>query len=182
MEKKRKKALFGGSVALILVIVFLIIAFPIFYFFYIMAPPWQGINQTEKDFRKNEDLIELVKDYFAQSEYDSISITSSMERGAMFVNIVGQSYVTIRNEEVIEAIMQLHKKGYSSISKKSNGISFVRWTGKDVGKGVVYSIDGHEPDKSSFDFLTKIEPLSENGWYYYEEDFNEWRIRNRDNK
>ena len=176
MAKERKKSIFGKHLAFGLAIAFLVTAFPVLYFFYLMAPPWQGIKQTERDFKKNKDAITLVKDYLADSDYDHISITSSMERGIMCVFILGQSYVTISDDEVVEAITQLHRKGYSSISKKSNAINFVRWTGKDVGKGVVYSIDGHIPDEDSLIFLTKIEPLSEDGWYYYEEDYNKWRI------
>ena len=28
-------------------------------------------------------------------------------------------------------------------------------------------------------FLTKLEPMSEDGWYYYEADYNKWRANNR---
>ena len=159
-----------------------------------MAPPWQGMKQMEKDFQQNEELITSVKNYLAESEYNYISITDSMARGQMFVNIAGQSYAKIDNEEIIDAIRQLKKHGYSSISKRANVISFVRWTGFDVSKGVAYSVDGVEQNYGidpkihpygspempvAITFLTKLEPMSEDGWYYYEADYNKWRVNNR---
>ncbi len=44
--------------------------------------------------------------------------------------------------------------------------------------GIVYSIDGHTPDEESITYLTLLEPLPEDGWYYFEADYNKWR---RDN-
>ena len=99
--------------SLILISIILWLVFPSVYFFYLMAPPWQGMKQMEKDFQQNEELITSVKNYLAESEYDDIFITDSMARGQMFVNIVGQSYATIDNEEIIDAIRQLKKHGYS---------------------------------------------------------------------
>lgn len=45
----------------------------------------------------------------------------------------------------------------------------------DVACGIAYSIDGKEID---IEYLTESVPLSEENWYYYVADFNEWRVRN----
>lgn len=47
---------------------------------------------------------------------------------------------------------------------------------KDSSRGIAYSIDGKEP---KLQFLTKLEALPERNWYYYEEDFDEWKIQNK---
>ena len=44
-----------------------------------------------------------------------------------------------------------------------------------MGAGIVYTIDGIKP---SLQFLTKLEKLDRNNWYYYEADFNEWKRLN----
>ena len=61
------------------------------------------------------------------------------------------------------------------MGRDRNTIYFQRWSNLDNGRGVAYSIDGSTP---TLQFLTKLEPLSESNWYYYEEDYNEWKRRN----
>jgi len=66
------------------------------------------------------------------------------------------------------------------MSKGGNAVHFERWSMMEHGSGIVYSIDGTiitDGDRSGLDYLTRLEPLSEPGWYYYEEDYNEWRNR-----
>jgi len=96
-----------GCVSASMISVILWILFPSAYFFSLMLPPWQGMPQMERDFQQNQELITLVKNYLAESEYDDISITASMKRDVMFVNIAGHEYAEISNEEAIEAIAQL---------------------------------------------------------------------------
>ena len=43
-------------------------------------------------------------------------------------------------------------------------------------RGIAYSIN--KTDKPVIEFLTELEQLSENGWYYYKADYNEWRTTN----
>ena len=69
-------------------------------------------------------------------------------------------------------------RGYKGIGRDGNTIYFVRWTRlMDFGAGIAYSVNGK--DEPELDFVTKLEPLSEDGWYFYEEDYNEWRVRKR---
>lgn len=175
---KKKTFIFVGSVSIFVVIIIIVfLIFPTILFYYLIAPPWQGIRQTESDFEKNKESIFLVKDYLVNSGYDSVHIYKTMKSGEMSI---GGEITKIEDDELVKTINKLKKRGYSSMAKSGNGIRFVRWTGKDVGKGVVYSIDGHTPDEETLQFLTKIEPLQEDGWYYYEEDYNEWRKRNNE--
>ena len=47
--------------------------------------------------------------------------------------------------------------------------------GMDFRSGIAYSINEEEP---TIEYLTNLVPLSEAGWYFYEADYNEWRLHN----
>jgi len=131
-------------------------------------------NSAELIFNKDCKLLETVICYLENSEYESVYIYETMESGYMYVH---SDRVKITDEAVVEAIDQLFReRGYSSIERTGNTICFVRWTRlMDFGSGIAYTISKEkEPE---LQFLTKIEPLSESGWYYYEEDYNEWRLK-----
>ncbi|MCL2284976.1 MAG: hypothetical protein FWC32_01265 [Firmicutes bacterium] len=174
MNKKRKKmVLIIGTIAAIVLIIALA---PVFIFMYRMGTPWQGIRRTETDFLRNKERIIIVRDYLIISDYESITICPTREPGTMFVGLE-HGHLQISNPEVVEAVASLFNNGYQVIRKSANAVILQRWSGFDAGRGVVYSIDGQTPGESALSFLTRIEPLSIEGWYYYEDDFNEWRRR-----
>ena len=78
-------------------------------------------------------------------------------------------------EELTEIDKKLSNKEYEIISKNDTCIAYQRWSNLDAGRGFAYSYNGNEP---SLQFVTKLIPLNEIGWYYYEEDFNEWKLHN----
>ena len=125
----------------------------------------------EKNFQKDKEYIFTVAEYIANSKYGEIYIPTTMESGEM--SNAGTP-VKIDNVEVVTAIETLKKRGYSVIGKSGNTIHFQRWSNLDNGRGIAYSINGNVPN---LQFLTKLEPLSDENWYYYEEDFNEWKRR-----
>jgi len=131
-----------------------------------------GKEKMVKIFDEDHELIAIVTNYLANSGYEKVYIPSTTESGEMSNS--GTS-VKIDDVEVVEAINTLKKRGYSVIGKDSNTIHFQRWSNLDNGRGIAYSINGNEP---TLQFLTKLEPLSEPNWYYYEEDFNEWKMKN----
>ena len=97
-----------------------------------------------------------------------------MKKGEFYID---GTYVEIDNVEIIEAINTLKKHGYDVIEKNEHTIFFQRWSNLDNSRGIAYSINSElQPD---LQFLTRLEPLSENGWYYYEEDYDEWRIQHK---
>ena len=121
----------------------------------------------EKIFNEDSELLETVVHYLANSESENMYITDT---------IIGNG-ANINDINTIEAINALISRSYSVISKDGNTISFLRWSNLDSGRGIAYSINGSEP---TLQFLTKLEALTESDWYYYEEDFNEWKRRNSD--
>ena len=128
-------------------------------------------EQIVKEFQDEIVLINTVRDYLLVLEYDEVYIPDTNEKGTMFVGL-GNGDINIGDETVVGAISRLWGKGYSVIEKNNNTISFQRWSNLDNGIGLAYSITGGEP---TLQFLTKLEPLNEPNWYYYEEDFNEWK-------
>jgi hypothetical protein len=132
-------------------------------------------ERAEKYFIKNQDTILFVKDYLINSLYEEIQISSYNGANIMWTGLDTKD-VSIENANVIKAVKILQTKGkYRVIGKSGKTIYFKRYlTVKDKGSGIAYSIDGSEP---ILQFLTKLEPFSEKGWYYHEEDYDEWRIR-----
>ena len=142
------------------------------------SPP--NKSKAERTFEQDKTDILLITEYLINSDYAEIFINKAriaQQTGTMFTGIETRD-VKIEDEAVVNAIDWLGKRGYSIMDKTENTIYFQRWTRfKDFGSGIAYSINGK--DEPELQFLTKLEPLSEDGWYYYEADYNEWRVRNR---
>jgi len=132
------------------------------------APPRQGRPEVERDFRRDEELIFTIRDYLSELEYDWIPIYSYDNLESLY--IPSEGFISIADAEASEAIRQLLGRGYRSIIKRENCIIFTRWGNLGDLRGVVYSIDGQIPDGASWGSLnlTKLEPLSPEGWYYFE--------------
>ena len=82
-------------------------------------------------------------------------------------------------ENVAKAVKTLMRQaGYSSIHYSENAVHFVLWTRfTDAGCGIAYTKE--KPPHSleeDFPFLTGEQPLSEQNWFYYVEDYAQWRI------
>jgi len=165
-------------IGIIATLTFVVMALPFLHFLYLMGPPRQGFQETKEDFLLNKESILAVRDYFIRSGFESISVHSTGEPGTAFAGLK-YGRILITDSKVSEAIATLHRNGYQAISKSDNAVVFLRWTGFDVGKGVAYSIDGYVPYGDALLFLTWIEPLSIGGWYYYEANFDVWRMRNQ---
>ena len=145
---------------------------------YELTPPDK--EKAEKYFQRDKKEIILITEYLNESDYPEIYINESdLEKGTMFIGTTDIRDVTIEDEKVKKAINWLFKRrGYKIIDKTDNTISFTRWTRlMDFGAGIAYSIN--EKDEPVLQYLTKLEALSEDGWYYYEEDYNEWRVGNK---
>ena len=144
-------------------------------------------ERMEKIFIEDYGLLKTVADYFADSEQASAFIRLEMDMEDFDIN----------DDNVALALNALRGRGYSALHRVDNIIRFLRSSrGRHFGNGIVYSIDGVEPNygvnprdplygsvesPTQIMYLTKLEPLSEPGWYYYEADFRVWRSRYRNN-
>jgi hypothetical protein len=164
------------KIALIFLAVLAVIIITGLIFFRILFPQPLSKEDTEKDFVKNMNSIMAVTNYLINAKYNDVYIPDIEDSGVVFAS--GYGDISIEDSQVVKAIkILLKRKGYSVISKKGNTIHFQRSTVfRNFGSGIAYSIDGSEP---ILQYLTKLEPLSEPNWYYYEEDFNEWDRQNK---
>ena len=142
-------------------------------------------ERMEKLYNEDYELLKTVVDYFADSEHTSIFIRLETDL----------EYFVVSDDNVSHALITLRGQGYSTLYKDDNIIRFPRSSrGRHFGNGIVYSIDGVEPNygvnprdplygstesPTQIMYLTRLEPLSKPDWYYYEADFREWRSRYR---
>lgn len=139
-----------------------------------LVPPDR--DKVEKYFERDKADFAIITEYIINTGYSYISINkSNIEKGMMFTGADTRNK-KIEDEMVVKALDRLLKKrGYHVIGKNDNTVFFQKWAMLEEDRGIAYSINGE--DKPSIEFLTKLEPLSENGWYYYEADYNKWRNR-----
>ena len=144
-------------------------------------------EKAEKALLKDYEEVCIIVDYMKNSEYADIIIQSNdyvyndENYGTWHIyddtlknNEAGNKKIKDKNiVDILDVLFK--KKNYHNISKNGNTISFLLWSNLDAGRGLAYTIDGSTP---SLQFLTKIEKLDKDNWYYYEEDFNEWKRRN----
>jgi hypothetical protein len=131
-------------------------------------------RQTVRRFERYNESFLIVKNYFEGLEYTNISITNE---GRMYVSQYGKT-ISIKDEKAEEAIEFLRRKGYRFVGKRAGVIYFGKQVGiRDCSRGVAYSINGSTPDGDAIQFLTRIEPMEKEGWFFYEDDYDEWRIR-----
>ena len=138
-------------------------------------------NKMERYFKQDKSDIILITEYLINSDYLKIRINDSDISNKKIFMFTGleTGNVEITNDTVVQAINRLYKKrGYSVIGRNGNTIHFQKWTRlMDFGSGIAYSIDGSKPTEDEIGYLTHLEPLSESKWYFYEEDYNEWRLQ-----
>lgn len=128
-------------------------------------------NSIENEFSKNKDILTSIAEYLETQEYTTMYITSTSKNGEMFVykndKEMGKN-IEITDNLMAAVITDLFEKyKYQVIYKGKNGIYFQRWSNRDYGRGIVYSINGERPENEQ---ITKLEPLSQKCWYFYEEE------------
>lgn len=136
-----------------------------------LSPPDK--NKADKYFNRDKADIRLITEYLIDSDYPVMCIKNANG----YMHVAGFD-IKIDDSAVMEAIRRLfEQQEYKQIDKFGNTISFQIWERfiVDFASGIAYSINGK--DEPEMQFLTKIEPLSEDGWYYFEADYNEWRVR-----
>lgn len=133
-------------------------------------------EKMEEIFAEDYELLMVVVQFMIDTGHEKVRINrDDMENSEMFV-YSSEELLKIEDINVKDSIKELRKRKYSVIGRKDNTIYFLRWSIRDNGRGIAFSVDGSEP---TLQFLTKIVSLPNPNWYYYEEDYNEWRVRNK---
>lgn len=149
-------------------------------------------EKVEKIFLTDYEYVFELVEYMKSSKYDNIIINLNdyihnyEDYGTWFVydedgqhihDEEEQGVQKIADENIVEILDILFKqKKYQIITKDDDTISFQLWSNLDKGIGFAYTLNGDIPE---IQFLTKFEKLKKENWYYYEDDFNEWRLQNK---
>jgi len=157
------------SIAAVISIICIVLVVSIIYIKALFPSPISKHNM-ENEFLKNKDMLLSVAKYLEKQEYTSIYITSTDKKGEMFASTnskeVGK-FIHISDDSISKNVNELFEKhNYNVITKEKNGIYFQRWSNRDYGRGVVYSINEERPQNG---LIAKLEPLTEESWYFYEE-------------
>jgi hypothetical protein len=145
-----------------------------------------SLTRMAEHFHADREELQIIVNYLIGTEYSTVRIWETdirdIDDPANVPMFVSSSRRTVSDEYVGEAILHLiQQEGYRGIRKIDGVITFQRWSNLDAGRGIAYSIDGSTPNNEDiFPFLTELEPLPEDGWYFYVDDFNEWRRQNSD--
>ena len=159
--KRNKKII----IATVIVIVIALLTWAVISFISFLSLPKE--EKAEKDLTQGKKHFEAVASYLLNNDHDYV----------YFLDDSGYVYEgykkAIEDKSVAESLKYLfNEKDYKSITKDGNTIRFVKWTRfNDFEAGICFVTDG----VPLVEFLTSTTPLSVNGWYYYEADYNEWR-------
>ena len=139
------------------------------------VPKKRNIDSADVNATFEEDIddLQVVADYLCDFDYDYITIRDS--KGTMGVG--GGEKVSIDNDEIKQTIKTLFKKGYCYLAKVCDTIKFHRWDKSfdmEFQAGFAFVYDGSEDLDISF--VVHQEPLSKDNWYYYEANYNEYRL------
>ena len=143
----------------------------------IMEPP--NIVKVERDFQKYYDNIQIVVDFMISSEYETIIIDSEGRTGLADTDGYHiESVELVLDTKTEEAVKRLLSGGYERIDKVRDTIQLQQWHWlNDVGCGVAYTINGQ--DLQEIQYVTELIPMKKAGWYYYVDDYNQWRLENK---
>lgn len=170
---------------IIKIIIVILIVFGIIIFMWLKSlfGTYSSQKKVEQEFHKNYETILEITSYIENTGFETVNLQATDyiyddgNYGTWYVkNGDVEGVENIENRYFIDTISELfNKRKYQVIAKNGNTIYFQLWANLDEARGVAYSIDGSEP---TLQFLTKSKKMDKENWYYYEENFNEWKQLN----
>ena len=165
--KTIKKIAFSSLIALLIAAIVLVILYRLFVMFcgFVIGgvfEPAMTPKTAQSDYDEYREQFDAVAQYVDDNGINELYITEYAD-------------IDMSDDNAAEAAERLIDAGYETIGIEKNTLYFQKYATLDCGKGIMYSIDGGAPYTQ---FLTYQEALSEQDWYYYEDDYNEWRERN----
>lgn len=134
---------------------------------------------VQETFEEDYLLLKEVNDYMI-SVSEELNVHMVLIENAYDPMVVGYGYeMIIENKDIKETIQTLFKKGYMYISLYDGVVCFERWKKSfdhEYRAGFAYSPDN--AGELDIEYIISQEELSVPGWYFYEEDYNEWRANN----
>lgn len=138
--------------------------------------PNQNIENanTTDTFEADYIQLEQVANYLLDIKYDIVTIRSDGEVLGDF----GEKF-TIENSNIRNTIDSLFKNGYLIIIKKNSTVKFERWKkvlSPEYRAGFAYDKTGKK--NINIQYLIDCKEMHISDWYYFELDYNEWRLNN----
>ena len=129
----------------------------------------------KKTFEEDYEELKIIADFLLAQKYSSISI----QRNQNYMVANFGEHFPFDNDEVENTVNSLFDKGYLYFYRSNNTVHFERWKKwmyHEYRSGFAYLNE----DSCNLDiqFLIEQQEMSVAGWYYYEDDYNEWRSRN----
>lgn len=149
------------------------------------SPP--NSSDLNRMFRVDRQDLEFVVGYLMESPHNRVSIRDTDFTGLGMHFNESIYFLALEPErttreisclDTSEAVSRLFSRGYRSIVfDREEGVDFLRWSNIREVRGIVYIGDGYRGQSLDFllPFLIEIEPLDHHGWYFYVENFHEWR-------
>jgi len=137
-----------------------------------------GTSRASRSFNTSQEGFRLVANYLFDLNLDHGWVRIDDSNDAVFLVRVGER-IPISDENVVEAILHLNQRGYGTISMGDEGVRFLLWVRAiEQGHGIAYLPNGRLNDGTGLlPFVIELEPITEDGWYYYWDWFSRWRGR-----
>ena len=133
-------------------------------------------EEIESFVTEHFDEISIINNYLL--ELGNIDVSISNGKGSVYI---GREEKKIEDTTTKDIVRWLWRNGCKKIYKdcKNNAVVYKMWkrTYDEADCGFVYAIDSGKLPEA--EFQTELIPLSEEGWYYYLAEYNEWRIGKR---
>ena len=147
--------------------------------------PYTIQEQIAEEFYSNYNNIVTITEYLIHAPFDNITIQNNdylynnKTYGYWFAYNADNSINTnvglipIENKKIVDILTELFRnRKYQTIVKNKNTIHFQLCDNLDMGRGIVFVKDDSKPEMQ---FVTEIQSLNKENWYYYEVDFNQWK-------
>ena len=139
--------------------------------------PHQDIEKANIDVTFEEDYAQLeqVANYLLELEHNNITI-----RSVDYISADFGEKIKIIDGNVRETLNDLFNKGYLIISKNNSTVNFARWEktlSPEFSAGFAFKQNAE--DDLNIQYVIETRELPKGNWYYYEEDYNEWRANNQ---
>ena len=147
-------------------------------------PP--SVEDVESFMKKNWNEIVVVNDYLLGFENKDVLIYHDRFHDEDEI-LVDLDHQRIEDDAVMEALRSLYKAGCDGVYKSiddtvnKNAIIYRIWRRDNGGVscGFAYAIDHTQPPE--LQYQTELVALSIEGWYYYVENYEEWRYQQHRN-
>lgn len=125
-------------------------------------------------FERDKNELLLAAEYFENSDYSYIYIDKSRcEKGLMFTGPYTRGK-EIEDKTVMKALNYLFKnRGYHVVGRDGNTVFFQKYSVLGSDRGIAYSINGE--DDPAVEFVVRLDKLGDDGWFYYEANYEEFR-------